>query len=108
MPFGKFAYGTIVKGYGVKLGFEVAPYKDADGYWCGFVKVPIGSFTPFVAVAGWGNDGWQGAPQKVTAGVTSTITQGNFSFTTDMKVGKMINVNKWNMEGKVTVSYSLF
>lgn len=108
VPFGKFAYGTVVKGYGVKLGFEVAPYKDADGYWCGFAKVPIGSFTPFVAVAGWGSDGWQGAPQKMVAGVISSITQGKLGFTTDMKVGKLINSGKWTMEGKLTVSYTLF
>lgn len=58
------AYGASAAAYGVKAGAEIAPYTGADGFWDVYADVPRGSFTPGIVIAGWGNDGWKGGPEK--------------------------------------------
>jgi len=71
------AYGLNVKWSGVKVGAEISPYKDADGCWVGYVKVPFGSFTPGLGIAGWGNAGWQGGVRKMMLTFNTSHDLGN-------------------------------
>jgi len=84
-------YGMNVSGYGVKLGGEVAPYKGANGFWLGYIKVPLGSgsLVPGVGIAGWGPDGWQGGPKKLV-----------LTFMTSHKIGEKLDVSTETFYGK--------
>ncbi len=102
-------YGASASGHGVKAGAEIAPYAGADGFWDVFINVPRGSFTPGVAIAGWGNDGWKGGPEKIllTLSTEHTIVK-EVKLTTETLYARQFSGGDGNLHFRMTVSYSLF
>jgi|GEM_PF-5155243 len=103
------AIGASASGYGVKAGAEVAPYKNADGYWAVYANVPCGSFTPGVALAGWGNSGWKGGAKKVllSLGTQHKITK-ELKLGTELSYGKVFSCPDGVLRFRATMTYSPF
>lgn len=106
-------YGVNVSGFGVKVGGEIAPYKDADGFWDvyvkvplgSFIKVPLGSFTPTVAIAGWGDNGWQGGPKKFVFHINASHEIAkNVTVTGETFYGIKLEGGEGNLNFRVTLN----
>ncbi|VVB99889.1 Uncharacterised protein [uncultured archaeon] len=88
------AYGLNVKGFGVKVGAEISPYKDADGCWVGYVKVPVGSVVLGAGLAGW-NDagGFNGGIKKYVLTLNTSHELGKgVTLNTELLYGKLVEV----------------
>jgi hypothetical protein len=105
----KPACGAAASGYGVKGGAEIAPYAGADGFWDVYAQVPRGSFTPGVALVGWGNDGYKGGPKKIqfTLATENTVA-GKLKLATETLYGKPFSGGDGNLQFRMTVRYSPF
>ena len=103
------AYGASASGHGVKAGAEIAPYAGADGFWDVYVQVPRGSFTPGVVIAGWGDGGWKGGPEKIQFTLaTEHAIAGKLKLATETLYGAPFSGADGNLHFRVTVKYSVF
>ena len=93
-------WGTIVKGFGVKVGAEVSTSNPSTAFWDAFIKVPLanGTITPQLTFVGWGESGASGPVQKVNLILTSDNTYGPVSLSSKVMWGMPIR----DAQGKLT------
>ncbi|MFA5106190.1 MAG: hypothetical protein WC506_04495 [Candidatus Micrarchaeia archaeon] len=104
------AYGINISGYGVKLGGEISPYRDANGDWVAYAKVPLGDFTPGVGIAGWGDGGWQGGAKKFVLTFNAEHSLGNgVVLNTETLYGiKLQKGSEGYLQFRMTLNYAAF